>query len=174
MATTEQCDGWTLAAPIGAVAILMRTTDHFCASFQRMAGLRTLVRTRWFGRLLTVGVAYLLVAEAFIASVGIGMSAESALALPEFAICSSVMDEGLVAPSDNEQNKSGHQSQCPFCFVAAQSDVHLATIGDTLASPAYAEFQIAGLLYGAYNCATDIRCFYRTSGAPRGPPQFSV
>jgi hypothetical protein len=124
---------------------------------------------------LAVGLVYLIAAEALIASVGMGMSAIAPPGQAEFAICSSVADHGPVAPSDSrDRNKSSHQSQCPFCFLAAQSAVHPATFGDGLASPAYGEFQVTGLRYCIHNGEILGPAFYRTTGDPRGPPQFSV
>lgn len=46
-------------------------------------------------------------------------------------------------------------------------------IGDGFASPAYAELQVTGLRYRAYS-GLRAPTFYRTTGDPRGPPQFSV
>jgi len=140
-----------------------------------MAGIRRLIRARWSGRLLAVALAYLLATEALIASIGMGMSAVAAPGRPEFAICSSVAEHSLVAPLDNrDRGKSGNQSQCPFCFLAAQSGIHLATIGDGLASPAYATVQVVGFRYGNYDGRIPAPTLYRTTGDPRGPPHFSV
>lgn len=139
-----------------------------------MAGLRRLIRVRWSGRFLAVGLVYLLASEALIASIGMGMSAVAAPGQPEFAICSSVAGHSQVAPPDSSnRNKSGHQSQCPFCFLAAQSAVHLATISSGFACPAYAELQVTGLRYRTYN-RLPAPTFYRTTGDPRGPPHFFV
>jgi len=139
-----------------------------------MVGLRGLIRARWSGRLLAVGLAYLLATEALIASVGMGMSGVAAPGQLEFAICSSVAAYSHVAPPDgSDRNKSGHQSQCPFCFLAGQSAVHLATIGDGIASPAYAELRVTALRYRTFS-GLPAPIFYRTTGDPRGPPQFSV
>ena len=140
-----------------------------------MVGIRRFIRARWLGRLLAVALAYLLAIEALIASVGMGMSAVAAPGQPEFVICSSVAGHALVAPSDSsDRSKSGHQSQCPFCFLAAQSAVNLATIGDGFASPAYAEIQLTSLRYCTYSGEIPGPTFYRTTGDPRGPPHFSV
>jgi hypothetical protein len=133
------------------------------------------MRARCSGRILAIGLAYLLAMEALIASVGMGMSAVATAGQHEFVICSSIGDHGFVAPSRiDHQNKSDCQPQCPFCFVAAQNAVHLASIGDGLTSPAYAELQIKDLHYGDYNGGIRVPVFYRTTGDPRGPPQFSV
>jgi len=139
-----------------------------------MVGLRSLIRARWSGRLLAVGLAYLLATEALIASIGIGMSAASVPGQLDFAICSSVVGYShVVPPNGGDRNKSGHQSQCPFCFLAAQSALHLATIGDGFASPAYAELEVTALRYRSFS-GLPAPSFYRTTGDPRGPPQFSV
>jgi len=139
-----------------------------------MAGLRRLIRARWSGRLLAVSLAYLLATEALIASIGMGMSAVAVPGQPEFALCISVADHSQVAPWDsNDRSKSGHQSQCPFCFLAAQSAVHLATLDGGFASPAYAEPQVTGPHYLTYS-GLPAPTLYRTTGDPRGPPQFSV
>jgi Protein of unknown function (DUF2946) len=140
-----------------------------------MAGLRKLIWSRWSGRLLAVCLAYLLAVEALVASIGMGMSAAAAPGQPEFSICSSYADDDPVAPpADNERNKSDHRSQCPFCFVAAQNAVHMATIGDGVDSPPYAELQVTRLHNSNYNGGIPLPAFYRTTGDPRGPPQFSV
>jgi hypothetical protein len=140
-----------------------------------MAGLRRLIRARWWGRFLAVGLTYLLASEALIASIGMGMSAVAAPGQPEVAICSSVTGHGFAKPSDSgNRNGSGHQPQCPFCFLAAQSAVHLATISGGLASPAYAELQAIRFRYGNYDGGFPTRTLYRTTGDPRGPPHTSV
>jgi hypothetical protein len=140
-----------------------------------MAGLRRLIQARWSGRLFTVGLAYLLAIDALVAGIGTGMSAVADPGQAEFAICSSVADHGLVAPSSNdERNKSDQQSQCPYCFLAAQSADHLATTGGASTSPAYADLHVTGLHYGTYNGGILVPSLYRTSGDPRGPPHFSV
>jgi hypothetical protein len=159
----------------GVTAILLRTASRPVLAFHQMAGLRTLIRVRWSGRLLAVALAYLLAIEAVIASVGMGMSAVAAPGQPEFAICSSVADHGLAGPSDSgNRNRSGHQSHCPFCFLAVQSAVHLATVFDGFTSPAYAELRVTGPRYGNYDGRFPPHTFYRTTGDPRGPPDFSV
>ena len=140
-----------------------------------MAGLRRLIQARWSGRLLAVGLAYLLAIEALVAGIGTGMSAVADPGQAEFAICSSVADHGPVAPSSNDEgNKSDQQSQCPYCFLAAQSSDHLATTGDASTSPVYADLHVTGLHYGTYDGGILVPSLYRTSGDPRGPPHFSV
>jgi hypothetical protein len=158
-----------------AEAILLRTASYPVLAFDQMVGIRKLIRARWSGRLLAVGLAYLLAIEALIASVGLGMSATTSPGQTAFSICSSISDRGIVAPSDDsDRSKSSHQTQCPFCFLAAQSAVHLATIGDGFACSAYADLQVAELQYGNYDGGISTPASYRTSGDPRGPPQFSV
>jgi hypothetical protein len=157
------------------ITILLRTASRPVLAFHQMAGLRRLIRARWWGRLLAVALAYLLAIEALIASVGIGMSAVAAPGQPQFAICSSVADHGIARPSDSDNpNRSGHETHCPFCFLAAQSAVHLATVFDGFASPAYAELRVAGPRYGNYDGRLPAHTLYRTTGDPRGPPDFSV
>ena len=140
-----------------------------------MAGLRRLIQARWSGRLLAVGLACLLAIDALVAGIGTGMSAVADPGQAEFAICSSVADHGPVAPSGNdERNRSDQQSQCPYCFLAAQSADHLATTGDASTSPAYADLHVTGLHYGTYNGGILVPSLFHTTGAPRGPPHFSV
>src|SRR3974390_2320453 len=117
-----------------------------------MTGLRRLIQARWSGRLLAVGLACLLAIDALVAGIGTGMSAVADPGQAEFAICSSVADHGLVAPSSNDEgNKSDQQIQCPYCFLAAQSADHLATTGDASTYPAYADPYVTGLHYGTYD-----------------------
>jgi len=138
-----------------------------------MVGMRKF-GNRWAGRIFAVLLAYLLAAEGLVASVGFGMSAELATQ-PQFSICNSITDYGVVTPPSNtDPNRSGHQSRCPFCFVAAQSAGHLITIGDPPASLAFAELRITGSYYGKYNSEISLPGLLRTTGDPRGPPQFSV
>src|SRR3974377_1914155 len=128
-----------------------------------MTGLRRLIQARWLGRLLAVGLAYLLAIDALVAGIGTGMSAVADPAQAEFASCCSVPDHGPVAPSsNNERNKSDQQSQCPYCFLAAQSADHLATTGDASTSPAYADPHVTGLHYGTYNGGIFLSIFFHT------------
>jgi hypothetical protein len=94
-----------------------------------MTGIRALTRARWSGRLLAVGAAYLLVTQALFASVGAGMLAAPLIGQPAFEICGGAAPGQLNAPAHkNDRGPSDHREQCPFCFIAAQSAVHVATV----------------------------------------------
>ena len=131
-----------------------------------------MIRARRSGALIAICVAYALSIQGLMASVGLGMSAAAASGQADFVICSSVHLLGAQAP--NEQPAPNSQPQCPFCFVAAQSAGHAATIANATAFPAYAGLQLAGALAGDIDYRTSVPAFRRTVGDPRAPPRFSV
>ena len=100
-----------------------------------MLGLRKLLRARRSGSLLALTVAYSLAVQAMMASVGLSMSA------PDQAH-SSFSFRPRLSPHTATVNPRP-QPHCPFCFIAAQSAGHIATMGEAPAFPAYAGMQIA-------------------------------
>ena len=138
-----------------------------------MAGIRRLIRARWLGHLLPIGVAYLLALQAVIVSVGLGMSAASPFGQADFDVCSAAVAYSP-APPESDGDRSDHRPQCPFCLVAAQSAGHTATIGSMTAFPAFAELPAAAPPYAVTDGGTVVSCFHRKTGDPRAPPQFSV
>lgn len=140
-----------------------------------MPGIRALIRARWSGGLLTAGAACLLVLQALIASVGLGMSAASPFGQPAFDICSATATDSVDAPAhNNDGTPNGRHQQCPFCSVAAQCVSHPAMVGDAKAFPPLGEGDVATAPYAAVNHRA-IRVRLRgTTGNPRGPPSFSV
>ena len=140
-----------------------------------MKAVRNLIRRRWLGGTLALSVAYVLAIQAVMASVGLGMSAASASGQTDFVICSFAPGPSSNGPAtNNDQNAPGHRPQCPFCFVAAQSAGHLATIGEVTFFPAYARLQVTDALYGHFGDRGFVLQFRRTVGDPRAPPSFSV
>ena len=123
---------------------------------------------------MAVGVAYLLAAQALMASVGLGMSAASASGQADFVICSFAFRSSHYFPVTNgDQKKPDRQPQCPFCFIAANSAGHPATIAEVMASPAYAGLFVAGLLHRRVADRILIPPFRRMVGDPRAPPSLS-
>ena len=139
-----------------------------------MAGMRALTRTRWSGGFLAAAAACLLVVQALIASVGLGMLSASPFGQPEFEICSAVAANSLDAPARSDKDPGSHRPQCPFCFVGAKCVGHPAAVGDAKAFPTFVGRGINALPYsGAKDGAFAYR-LHRTTGDPRGPPSFSV
>ena len=140
-----------------------------------MRRLRQFVRLRLRGGLLAVCVAYSLAIQAMMASVGLGMSAGDWPDRAGFVLCS------FFAPhqTDHERTQdTGRQKptpapQCPFCFVAAQSVGHIATMGEVPAFPAYAGLLSIAILdpVGTGVFVFQVR---HKHGEPRAPPAFSV
>ena len=119
-------------------------------------------------------VAYSLAIQAVMASVGLGMSAAAASGDFDFVICSFAAGLNAHAGTDGGGQKPAPRPQCPFCFVAAQSDGNVATTGDAPAFPAYAGVQMADALSGHVGDGKFVPQFRRTAGDPRAPPLLSV
>jgi hypothetical protein len=137
-----------------------------------MRRLRQFVRLRSRGGLLAVFVAYSLAIQAMMASVGLSMSAGAS---PDgFVLCSFASRQTANEPAqDGGRQKPSPAPQCPFCFVAAQSADHIATIGEASAFPAYAALLIAALSDPIGDGAF-VSQFRHGHGEPRAPPAFSV
>jgi len=141
---------------------------------ESMIGVRNLIRSR-SGRALALCIAYSLAIQALIASVGLGMSAAAAPGHVDFVICSIASGSGSSAQgSQDDRNRPNPRPECPFCFVAAQSAGHVATIDGGPASPVFAGLQIAGAVPGFNYDGTLVPPFRRSVGDPRGPPSLSV
>ena len=137
-----------------------------------MTRLGQFVRLRLRCGPLAVFVAYLLATHAMMASIGLGMSAGGS---PDgFVLCSPASHQTVNEPArDDGRQKPIHAPQCPFCFVAAQSAGHIATIGEAPACPAYAGLLSTTILdpIGAGVFVFQLR---HRQGEPRAPPTFSV
>jgi hypothetical protein len=117
----------------------------------------------------------LLVFQALLASVGLGMSVASPFRQPVFDICSATATNGLDAPAHNNgTGPSNHPPQCPFCFVGAQCTSHPAVAGDVKHFPAFAIRDVAAASFASINHRVIQRRLLRTTGDPRGPPWFPV
>jgi len=93
---------------------------------------------------LAVYVAYSLAVQAMMASVGLGMSAGVAPERTNNILCSFAVNQTADVPArDGDGQKPSPAPQCPFCFVAAQSANHHATVGEASAFPAYVGLLIA-------------------------------
>ena len=118
---------------------------------------------------MAVYLAYALAIQATMASVGLGMSAGGAPDQAGFILCSFASHHAAPVPGDRQ----APTPQCPFCFVAAQSVGHVATMGEAPVFPAYAGLLIAAILHplsgGAY-----VPHFRHRLGEPRAPPAVSV
>jgi hypothetical protein len=137
-----------------------------------MTRLRQFVQSRSRGGLLAVYVAYALAIQTMMASVGLGMSASAAAERTDNILCSFAFNQtGNVPVRDDDRQKSA--PQCPFCFVAAQSANHLATVGEVSAFPAYDGLSIATISDPIGDGAFVPKVRYR-HGEPRAPPVFSV
>jgi hypothetical protein len=124
---------------------------------------------------LAVCVAYSLAIQAMMASVGLGMSADAWADRGGFVLCSFFASHQTPhePTRDGGRQKPSPAPQCPFCFVAAQSGGHIATIGEAPAFPAY-----AGLLNAAILDPIGAEAFvfqlHHSNSEPRAPPAFSV
>lgn len=136
--------------------------------------MRHLIRARRCGGLIALCVAYALVIQALMASVGLGMSAAAAPGQADFVICglAPAADTRAPAADGDQQKKPAPQPQCPFCFVAAQSAGHFAAMGGAVALPAYAGLRIIDALTGHRSDGTFVPRFHRMAGDPRAPPRF--
>ena len=137
-----------------------------------MRRLRQFVRLPARGGLPTVFVAYSLAVQAVIASVGLGMSATGSA--DGFVLCSFASHQTANEPArDDGRQKPTPAPQCPFCFVAAQSAGHIATVGEAPAFPAYAGLLTAAVL-DTIGAGAFVFQLHHRHGEPRAPPTFSV
>ena len=123
---------------------------------------------------MAVYVAYSLAIQAIIASVGLGMSADATPDRIDFVLCSFAFNQTDNPPlRDDNRQKPSPAPQCPFCFIAAQSAGHIATVGDAPAFPAYAGLLIAAIS-DAIGDGIVVSQFRHRHGEPRAPPALSV
>jgi hypothetical protein len=123
---------------------------------------------------LAVCVAYSLAIQAMMASVGFGMSVGSTPDRAGFVLCSFAFGQTSNAPAeDGGRQKPSPAPQCPFCFSAAQSAGHIATIGEAPAFPAYADLLSAAIL-DPIGAGAFVFQFRHRHGESRAPPAFSV
>jgi hypothetical protein len=120
---------------------------------------------------LAVCLAYSLVIQAAMASVGLGMSVAATPDQVGFVLCSFAPDQSTPAPSDRQM--PAPRPDCPFCFVATQSAGHLATAGEAPAFPAYAGIPIAAIS-PPIGVGTFVPQLRHRHGEPRAPPAFSA
>ena len=122
---------------------------------------------------MAVCIAYSLAIQAMMASIGFGMS----VGTPDragFVLCSFVPNQPAEAPArDGDRQKPTRAPQCPFCFIAAQSAGHVATVGEAPAFPAYAALLSAAISVPVGDAAF-VSQFRHSHGEPRAPPAFSV
>jgi hypothetical protein len=142
------------------------TGERYLLLLAMMSGLQQFIRSRRSGAVVAICLAYALAIQALVASVGLGMSA-FALTDVRLLFCNH-----SPAPSGDPQRPSP-APQCPFCFVAAQSAGHIATMGEAPTFPAYAGLSSAAILdpIGAGAFVFQLR---HGHGEPRAPPAFSV
>jgi hypothetical protein len=139
-----------------------------------MRRLRQFVRLRSRGGLLTVFIAYSLAIQAMMASVGLGMSTDASPDRAGFVLCSFAFHQTAHEPTqDGGRQKPSPVPQCPFCFVAAQSAGHIATMGEAPAFPAYAGTLSAAIL-APIGAGAFVFQLHHRNGEPRAPPAFSV
>jgi len=139
-----------------------------------MRPVRRFVQSSSRGGLLAVCVACSLAIQALMASVGFGMLAGVASDQAGIVLCSLASDETANAPArDHDRQIPNPAPQCPFCFVAAQSAGHVATMGEVPAFPAYAGLQI-GAISRPLGDGAIVPQFRHRHGEPRAPPAFSV
>jgi hypothetical protein len=118
---------------------------------------------------LALSVAYSLAIQAMMASIGFGMSAGAVPDQLGFVLCSYVSHQSAPAPGD----RRAPTPPCPFCFVAAQSVGHVATVGGAPAFPAYAGLLIAAVSQPLGD-GTFVPQLRHRQGEPRAPPSLSV
>jgi hypothetical protein len=106
------------------------------------------------------------------ASVGLSMSAPDQGGQ---VICSFTSSPSAHTPATSgDRQNPGPQPHCPFCFIAAQSTGHIATMGEAPAFAAYAGVQIADKFSVHIGDKALVWQFRRKVGEPRAPPTFSV
>ncbi len=124
------------------------------------------------GRLLAAGLAYVLFVQAFMISIGLGMSG-GAEAGGKFVICSAANATLTAPPAYDKSKRPSPHPHCPFCFVAAQSAGQTATVGQ-FAGLTHVTFDSRDATYrGFVDRMFKLPLPHRTCD-PRGPPQFSV
>jgi hypothetical protein len=139
-----------------------------------MKCLRQFLRSRSKAGLVAICVAYSLAIQAIMASVGFGMSVGATPDQAGYVLCGLDANQTANAPArDGDRQKPGPAPQCPFCFVAAQSAGHVATVDDAVGFPAYAGLQSAAIL-DPVGAAPFVSQFRHRHGEPRAPPAFSV
>ena len=106
------------------------------------------------------------------ASVGLSMSAPDQ---GGHVICSFTSGPSAHTPATSgDRQNPGPQPHCPFCFIAAQSAGHIATMGEALPLPAYGGMQIADKFSVHIGDKALVSQYRRKVGEPRAPPTFSV
>jgi hypothetical protein len=147
--------------------------SHSVLSSSLMSIMRQFVRLRSRGGLLAVFVAYSLTIQTMMGSVGLGMSAGTSPDWAGLILCSFASHQTAEPTRDGGRQKPRPAPQCPFCFVAAQSAGHIATIGEAATFPAY-----AGLVSDAILDSVGAKAFvfqlHHKNGEPRAPPAFSL
>ncbi len=124
---------------------------------------------------MAVCVAYSLAIQALMMSVGLGMSAAAAPGDAGFFICGLAAGPGAHAPVPRgDRQNPAPRPECPFCFVAAQSAGHIATMHDGPAVPGYVGIPIPAVLLDHVAAGLFIPQFRRMVGDPRAPPSVSV
>lgn len=141
--------------------------------FDSMRGLRKFIRTRSSGGLLAVCIAYALAVEGLMASVGFGMAAAAAPGHAGFVLCSFASGPGQPGPG-TDGGRQHPRPQCPFCFIAAQSAGHFATMGAAPAFPSYAALQIANAVSDRRGDDIAVLRLRHSRGEARAPPVVSV
>lgn len=137
-----------------------------------MSGQRRLIRARRSGAALALCLAYSLAIQAVLASVGLGMSVVSSPT--DFVICGAVVHPDSSAPATGDQRRNPDTlPRCPFCFIAAQSAGHVATVHDGPAMPAYTGSPVAEISDLTGHSAF-LPGYHRKVGEARAPPTFSV
>lgn len=136
-----------------------------------MRRLRQFARTQSTGGLLAVYVAYSLVIQATMASVGLGMSVGAAPNRVGFVLCSFAPRQTVPAPADRQT--PAPTPRCPFCFVAAQSAGHVATAGEPPPSPGYVGVPVASISTPLSD-GMFVPQFRHQHGEPRAPPALSA
>jgi hypothetical protein len=160
----------TLALYSAADLSLARSVRAIVSVMKR---LRQLVRLRSRGGPLAVFVAYSLAIQAMMASVGLGMSAGASPDRAGFLLCSFASYQKAEPTRDGGRQKPSPNPQCPFCFVAAQSAGHIATMGEAPAFPAYAGL-LSGAILDPVGAGSFVFQLHHKNGEPRAPPAFSV
>lgn len=158
---------------ISGIADLSHGLTRICAILRSMRGLRQFMRTRSSGGLVAVCVAYSLAIQALMMSVGLGMSAAAAPGQAGYVLCGFTAGASAPAPWGDPQQPRP-RPQCPFCFVAAQSAGHIATIYDGPAVPGYVGIPISAGLSDHFAARLFVPRFRRMVGDPRAPPSVSV
>ena len=91
-----------------------------------------------------------------------------------FVLCSLASNQTANAPArDGDRQKPSPTTQCPFCFVAAQSIGHVVTMVEVPAFPASAALLSAAISDPVGDPAF-VSQFRHRHGEPRAPPGFSV